>query len=134
MSIPKHGETRGGERYDRPSFAWISADEWQARQWAREDRIFAKAACQGQPCAPMVLTDACGSSIEGLQSQADGKYYDSKSQLRKHYRDAGVIEVGNDVPKTRFIHGDKPPRDPMTDRRQEAAIHKAFNRLGIPPV
>lgn len=132
MRLPKHGEARGSDRYDRPSMAWVRADEWQARQWDREDRIFAKRARQGEPCAPMVLSDGLG--VHGLQSQVDGKYYDSKSGLRRHYRQAGVVEVGNDVPATRFAHGTKPAADPMKDRAQTQAIYKAFNRIGLPPV
>lgn len=134
--LPKHGERRDllrSERYDRPSFAWIGEEEWQRRQWEREDRIFAKRANQGELCAPTILSDSLG-GVKGVQSQADGRFYDSKSNLRRHYREAGVIEVGNDVPKTRFFHGDKPLADPMKDRAQDAAIGKALARAGLPPV
>ena len=31
-----------------------------------------------------------------VQSMVNGKRYSSKSKLRQHYRDAGVVEVGND--------------------------------------
>ena len=131
--FPKHGEQRGGERYDRPSFAWVRCDEWLRRHWEREDRIFAKRANQGQLCAPMILSDSLG-GVNGVQSQADGQHYDSKSNLRRHYREAGVVEVGTDVPTTRFFHGDKPLPDPDRKKKQEAAIGKAFNRIGLPPV
>lgn len=132
--LPKHGERRNllttVERYDRPSFAWIGEEEWQRRQWDREDRIFAKAANQGQLTAPMIMSDSLG--LHGVQSQVDGQRYDSKSTLRRHYRQSGMVEVGNDVPKTRFVHGDKPERDPQTDRKQWDALHKAANRIGLP--
>ena len=51
------------------------------RNWTRADY-----AC------PAVITD----SMPPVQSQLDGKMYDSKSALRRTYRQAGVIEVGND--------------------------------------
>jgi hypothetical protein len=92
---PKHGELRNGERYDRPSMAWIRADEWQVRQWEREDRVFAKMANQGEVCCPSIVTDGTG-SIHGIQSMGDGKFYDSKSALRAHYKRDGLVEIGND--------------------------------------
>lgn len=129
--LPRHGELRGGERYDRPSFAWVSAEEWQRRQWEREDRIFERQASQGQPCAPMVMSDGVG-GVRGVQSQVDGRYYDSKASLRRHYRDSGVIEVGNEVPKTRFFHGSKPMEDPQAARKRREAIGRAMSRAGLP--
>lgn len=131
--VPKHGETRGEERYDRPSFAWIPADEWLRRHWEREDRIFAKRANQGELKTPMLISDSLG--LRGVQSQVDGREYDSKSNLRKHYRQSGVIEVGNDVCKTRFLNGtNKPTPDPARSKANERAIFKAFNRMEMPPV
>jgi hypothetical protein len=126
--LPRHGELRGGDRYDRLSMAWVRADEWQVRQWEREDRAFARKANQGELSAPMVIADTTG-SVRGVQSMVDGRHYDSKSSLRRHYRDAGVIEVGNEPVR-------KGPRykDPHQERKIEGAIHKAFNRMGIPPV
>lgn len=129
--LPKHGELRGSDRYDRLSMAWVRADEWQARQWEREDRAFERLANQGDLCAPMIISDGMGKGVNGLKSQVNGLHYDSKSNLRKHYRDAGVVEVGNDPAGQR-----KGPRyrDPLKDRKIESAIHRAFNRTGIPPV
>lgn len=128
--IPKHGELRGSDRWDRPSMAWVRADEWQRRQWEREDRIFAKAANQGELCAPMFITDGQG-GINGLQSMLNGKHYDSKSNMRRHYRDEGATEVGNDPsihrPQQRW-------RDPQQDKKIEAALGRAWNRVGLPPV
>ncbi len=131
--FPKNGELRGGERWDSASKAWCRADEWQRRQWAREDAVFARAANQGELTCPMIIRDSLG--LHGVQSQSDGKHYDSKRAMRKHYREAGVIEVGNDgQTETRFIHGPRAPEDPHKERKQDRAIHYAFNRLGIPPV
>lgn len=60
-----------------------------------EERAFQRRASQGQVACPSVISDAQG-GVGGLQSMADGKFYDSKSNMRKHYREANVTEVGND--------------------------------------
>jgi hypothetical protein len=39
--------------------------------------------------------------MDPVQSQRDGRMYDSKSALRRTYREAGVTEVGNDPPRNR---------------------------------
>lgn len=73
--------------------------------------------------APMVH----GDTIEPVQSQLDGRFYDSKSRLRRTYRDAGVVEVGNDssvaVPKR---------KKPQVDRQGvKASVAKAFSQAGF---
>jgi hypothetical protein len=107
--------------------AWVRADEWQERQWAREDAAFARRANQGELCAPMILRD----TMRPVQSQVDGHVYESKSEIRKHYKREGMIEVGNDVPKTRFSHGSKPLPEVNKDRNQDAAMAKFMQRLDI---
>lgn len=43
-----------------------------------------------------------------VQSMVDGKKYDSKSALRRHYRAAGVYEVGNDpIGRSEWNHAPK---------------------------
>lgn len=84
-------------------------------------------ASQGQLCAPMIISDGLG--VRGVQSQVDGKFYDSKSNLRRHYRQSGVVEVGNDVPKDR---GPKRWTEPNARKKRMDAIGKAFNRVGLP--
>jgi hypothetical protein len=79
----------------------------------------------------MIISDSLGKDINGLQSQADGKQYDSKSRLRKHYRDANVTEVGNEKWKGRFWDG-KRRDDPKHDKARMDALGRAFNRVGIP--
>lgn len=37
--------------------------------------------------------------IWDLQGQHDGQVYDSKSALRRSYRERGLIELGNDAPR-----------------------------------
>lgn len=41
---------------------------------------------------PMVISD----EMPAIQSQATGKFYDSKAALRAEYRATGHIEIGND--------------------------------------
>lgn len=115
--------------YSRADFTWLPRDEYERRRADREERAFQRKASQGQLCAPATISDGTG---KDLQSQCSGKWFDSKSELRKDYKQHGCVEVGNDVPKTRFIHGDKPPADPMKDRKQWDALHKAANRVGLP--
>jgi hypothetical protein len=127
--FPKDGELRGSERWDRLSGAWVPADEWQARRWAREDAAFARKANQGELKCPMILRD----SMKTLQSQVTGKWYDSKSNLRKEYRDHDMIEIGNEVKpdQGRFWSG-KPYVDPKVEREQHkaAAIAREFLDIG----
>lgn len=121
MSPPKHGELRNGERWDRLAGAWLKADVWQEVQWLREDMAFERRANQGELCAPNVI----GDSMKSVQSQLSGKYYDSKSAIRREYKENGMIEVGSDVPKTRFVGGTRP----WIDRyRQKHVIDKAVGQ------
>lgn len=84
-----------GRVYDRVAFTWVSPEEMARRKALREDRWLARQARQGELQAPMIIRDGQG-GIHGVQSMADGKFYDSKSNMRRHYREAGVVEVGND--------------------------------------
>lgn len=45
--------------------------------------------------APYITCDGLG--LHGVRSMADGKFYDSKSTMRRHYKQAGVREIGNEV-------------------------------------
>lgn len=69
---------------------------------------------------PRIASDA----MEPVQSQLDGKFYDSKSALRATYKAAGVIEVGNDPARLR------PRQKPKIDRRKiRDTIEKATARF-----
>jgi len=46
--------------------------------------------------APAIIRD----SIDPLRSMADGRLYDSKSQMRRAYKELGYEELGNDAPLT----------------------------------
>lgn len=64
---------------------------------------------------PMLSLD----TMPETQSMLDGKYYSSKSELRKTYKAAGMIELGNE-PMKEFT---RPERDRAGDR---AAIERAI--------
>ena len=81
-----------GKTFDRIDLVW--RDEAQARrvQQIREELAFLRQARQGELQCPMIIKDG----MDPVQSQLDGKHYDSKSNLRRTYRAGGVEEVGND--------------------------------------
>lgn len=123
--MPRNGELRGGERWDRLSAAWVPADEWQRRQWDREDRAFARKANQGDLATPMVI----GDSHKPVQSMVTGRMHDSKSTLRREYREHGVVEVGNDVPTKR---GKSYRRPEAENKLTFDALKRAKADLDIP--
>lgn len=65
--------------------------------------------------APMFTSDA----MRPVVSQVDGRTYDSRSAIRRHYREAGVVEVGNDRLPAR------PPIEKTTGAEIKAALQKA---------
>lgn len=119
--ILKHGDRNDrGERWDRPSHAWVSADEWQARQWDREERAFQRRANQGELATPSVIMDG----MPPVKSMIDGKMYDSKATIRAHYRRENAIELGNEHLPI------KPPSRLPKDQRM-GKIATAMKRAGI---
>lgn len=81
--------------YDRIAWTWVTPEEMARRDAHREELAFQRQLSQGQLAAPAVIRDGQG-GIHGVKSMANGKLYDSKSAMRRHYREAGVVEVGND--------------------------------------
>lgn len=77
---------------------------------------------------PMLIRDALD---EPLQSQANGKWYETKSGLRASYLPSGnpdgirYVEVGNDPARLKPFQ--RPKRDPKTVRD---AVDRAFARHG----
>jgi len=55
---------------------------------------------------------------------ADGKMYDSKSELRKGYKAKGVIELGSDAASYR---AKEPERPKVTKAEVAAAVRKVRN-------
>lgn len=67
-------------------------------------------------------------TMEPVQSQLDGKMYDSKAALRATYKAHGVVEVGDDSSVT----NPKPRPKPKPDRKKiKAAVGKAFSQVGL---
>lgn len=105
------------ERFCRVCGRWHRLDNWPAA--CVPDRNGALSAL----AAPRIISDC----MDPVQSQLDGKLYDSKSTLRRTYHEAGVVEVGNDSSVTR-------PRrkQPTLDRRGvKASVAKAFSQAGL---
>lgn len=73
------------------------------------------------PC-PRIASDI----MEPVQSQVDGRLYDSKSAIRKHYRETGHIEVGNDPARLRPFQKPKVTRAEVKQSVEKARAR--FNR------
>ncbi|MDF9301614.1 hypothetical protein P5P81_03320 [Tritonibacter mobilis] len=103
----------------------VSQAEFQRLKAHYEEMAFQRRPAQGQLCAPMLISD-CQNAV---QSMTNGQVYDSKSELRKEYRRAGVIEVGNDVPTKRAT----PSRDERDQRKKarQASVGKALSQAGF---
>lgn len=111
-----------GKVFDRISMTWVDPAEHKARMEYFEELAFMRQGNQGELCTPMVITDG----QKPLQSMTNGKIYDSKSEMRKEYKRAGVVEVGNDTPK------EKPKVDWKAERKKrEASLGKALSYHGF---
>ena len=92
-------------------------------KWCKGEEFFAEKAkardVRSSLAGPRVFSDC----IE-VRSMGDGKIYTSKALLRRHYRERGLIEVGNEKLA--------PPPKPKPDRKAiRDAAGKALNRVGI---
>lgn len=114
-----------GKVFDRVAQTWLDPAEAEDRKAFYEERAFMRRPSQGQLCAPMVIRD----STHPVQSMTNGQVYDSKSELRKEYRRAGVIEVGNDVQTKRA----EPTRDEKRKAREarRGSIARALSKMGF---
>jgi len=103
------------ERFCKVCAGWHPLDKpWphncRAEDWTQRSEL----------PAPMLIRDG----MEAVQSMLDGKMYDSKRALRATYRQAGVVEVGNEEMK--------PAPKPKPDRAKiKEAVGKAFSRAGL---
>ena len=73
--------------------------------------------------APSVIND----NLDYVRSQADGKIYTSKRQLRAEYRAHGVVEVGNENPGA---HRALPDRK-KHHREVSDAVDRAVSTLNL---
>jgi hypothetical protein len=106
------------QRYCKYCSGWHDIEAWPdnccpPREFTRSDYP-----------APMVIAD----TMAPVQSQLDGKYYDSKAALRSTYKQAGVIEVGNDPQrfKPRAREKAKPDRQAIKNAVERAKAR--YNR------
>ncbi|RWI60254.1 MAG: hypothetical protein EOQ93_03055 [Mesorhizobium sp.] len=74
-------------------FAWF--DVGNGRQVFR--RVETAQPKRSHLSAPMINSD----TMSEVQSMLDGQMYTSKSKLRQTYREAGVVEVGDDPQRLR---------------------------------
>lgn len=74
---------------------------------------------------PQVISDYAGKDINGIQSMADGKYYDSKSEYRRSLKEKGLVELGNDAPTV-----GKGPEASISERELKHDIKTAIEQLG----
>lgn len=103
------------ERYCKTCRGWHPPSDWPAECWQP------KRVARGDFPLPLLNRDG----MDPIQSMLDGQMYDSKSALRRTYKAAGVIEVGNDGPMA-----SPPPR--MGDAKaREAAAVSAMKRTGL---
>lgn len=101
----------------------VAGDDYERVKAHYEERWFQRQLSQGQLAAPMVISD----TQPALQSQTDGKIYDSKSEMRKEYRRAGVVEVGNE----RAPYKVKTKDDRKKQREKiKGALYKAHSQMG----
>ena len=114
-----------GKKFCRVSQTWMDPEEYDARREHYEEMAFMRGGNQGELACPMIISD----TQPQLMSMTNGKHYDSKSQMRKEYKRAGVEECGNDVPmkrreKTRY------EKDKIKMERK-GAVHRAFSKMGF---
>lgn len=104
---------RGTWVWDAASRCMVPKDEWLSR---RPDPA------RSSLPSPMFVRDC----IE-MQSMVDGKVYTSKAAYRKHLRQKGYIEVGNE-----YLRNEPKTPEPKIDRKAiRNAVGKSLNRVGI---
>ena len=122
--------------YDRVAFTWVTPEEMAKRDAHREELAFQRQLNQGELAAPMIISD----SMPAVRSMLDGKHYDSKSNLRRTYREAGVTEVGNDssVQPEAIRNYVQPYKRPKTRAQKDkkfgevrGSVEKAFSRCNL---
>jgi hypothetical protein len=69
----------------------------------------------------MVISD----TMSALRCMADGKMYESKSQMSAVHKARGYIEVGNEIEATMKVAARKPERPRVT----KAEVAKALDKV-----
>ena len=78
-------------------------DDWHDLNEPWPDECMGHYRSYGKPNTDLATPLVNSDTIDLVQSQTDGKYYDSKSALRSEYKRAGVVELGNEKMKPKEI-------------------------------
>lgn len=106
------------ERFCKQCREWHPLDNWPVS--CCEAREVARSSLPG----PMLIKDG----MDPVKSMLDGKMYDSKAALRATYKEAGVIEVGDD----KSVTNPQPRKKPKVDRTQvRQSVSKALSQAGF---
>lgn len=84
---------------------------------------------QAERAAPPVAAMVVRDDMKPVMSMTNGKMYDAKSEIRKEYKRAGVIEVGNDVPMKKY----EPTvsEKEVAAKKRKGAIASALSKAGF---
>ncbi len=84
-------------------------------------RLYARGPRNHELAAPYVNID----TIDALQSMVDGRVFESKSQLREHYKAHGVREIGTDTAGAlRDAEEHRPAKPGVTTEEIAQAVEK----------
>lgn len=72
---------------------------------------------------PMVVSD----QMDAVRCMADGRIYESKSQMSAVHKARGLIEVGNDIPAAMKHAEIRPDRPKVTKAEIARAVNKVKN-------
>lgn len=104
----------------------VSDAEYNRLRDHYEEVAFQRRGNQGELACPMIISD----TQPALQSMTDGKVYDSKSEMRKEYRRAGVVEVGSEKQKPGGDWSEKKAKRKKQREGIKASLYRAHSRMG----
>lgn len=105
------------QRFCRVCSGWHELDKWP-------HNCMPERRPRSELSAPRLNLD----TMSPVKSMLDGKIYDSKAALRRTYKDAGVVEVGDDSSVT----NPKPFKTPKPDKKEiKNSIDRAFSQAGL---
>ena len=112
-----------------PMFAgvYVEQAEYDRLRAKYEEIAFQRRSSQGELACPMIISD----TQPALRSMTDGRIYDSKSELRKEYRRAGVVEVGNEKQKPGRDWSEEKAKRQKQREQIKASLHRAHSRMGF---
>ncbi len=72
---------------------------WYRDQWVPAPKM---------PPRPAVFPGIIRDTMDPIRSMADGQMYDSKSAIRRGYKEHGYEELGNDAPRENALYRSDP--------------------------